>query len=78
MFEIDESKLKNMDDETLEIICREITKEKDCRARKKRENLINAFQVAFNNLRNANIDITYNNDCCDEIYIDYWENFEFD
>lgn len=80
MYDISVNDLRESSTGSLELIKRRIDEELTRRKNEERQHLINEFQKAWADLKDAHIRITY---YCDEYeddytYLDDWDGFSFD
>lgn len=73
------TELRNSSISDLERIKREIEEELQRRRNLERQHLINEFQKAWGDLKDAHIRVTYCEEYDDDIaYLDDWDGFNFD
>lgn len=79
MHDISVNDLRSMSIGELELVSKRINDEMLRRRNEEREKKINAFQRAWNELKDAGIRISYCEDYEDDIiHLDYWDGFNFD
>lgn len=79
MYDISVSDLRDSSTASLEGIKKRIEEELQRRRNLERQHLINEFQKAWSDLKNAHIRVTYCEEYDDDIaYLDDWDGFSFD
>lgn len=79
MYDISVNDLRDSSTASLETIKRRIEEELQRRRNLERQHLINEFQKAWGDLKDAHIRVTYCEDYDDDTaYLDQWDGFSFD
>lgn len=79
MYDISVNDLRESSTASLETIKRRIEEELQRRRNLERQHLINEFQKAWADLKDAHIRVTYCEEFDDDIaYLDQWDGFNFD
>ena len=79
MYDISVNDLRDSSTASLETIKRRIEEELQRRRNLERQHLINEFQKAWADLKDAHIRVTYCEEFDDDIaYLDQWDGFNFD
>jgi hypothetical protein len=79
MYDISVNDLRDSTTASLEVIKNRIEEELQRRRNLERVRLINEFQKAWSDLKNAHIKVTYSEEYDDDIaYLDQWDGFNFD
>ena len=79
MYDISVNDLRDSSTASLETIKKRIEEELQRRRNLERQHLINEFQKAWADLKDAHIRVTYCEDYdCDTVYLDDWDGFNFD
>ena len=79
MYDISVNDLRDSSTASLETIKRRIEEEFQRRRNLERQHLINEFQKAWADLKDAHIRVTYCEEFDDDIaYLDQWDGFNFD
>lgn len=79
MYDISVNDLRESSTGSLELIKRRIDEELTRRRNEERQHLINEFQKAWADLKDAHIRVTYCEEYDDDIaYLDDWDGFSFD
>lgn len=74
MYDISVNDLRDSSTASLEGIKKRIEEELQRRRNLERQHLINKFQNTWDDLKDANIRVTY----CDTVYLEDWGGFSFD
>ena len=78
MYDISVNDLRESSTASLETIKKRIDEELQRRRNLERQRLINGFQEAWYNLKEAHIRVSYCEECDDDIaYLDDWDGFSF-
>lgn len=79
MYDISVNDLRDSTTASLEVIKKRIEEELQRRRNLERVHLINEFQKAWGDLKDAHIRVTYCEEYDDDIaYLDQWDGFNFD
>lgn len=79
MYDISVNDLRDSSTASLETIKKRIEEELQRRRNLERQHLINEFQKAWGDLKDAHIRVTYCEDYDDDTaYLDQWDGFSFD
>lgn len=79
MYDISVNDLRDSTTASLEVIKKRIEEELQRRRNLERQHLINEFQKAWGDLKDAHIRVTYCEEYDEDItYLDQWDGFNFD